>query len=1081
MALFGLLGGGNEADMYGDLFTETQRAALANRSQSDALARFAAVMSKAGQTSRLPQQIPWGEALGALGGGQDEASERMLKAMQTAEAVRAAQSTRALQDKLKPLLLRELEKRNNLPSGSLGPGAGVSAPAPPAAAPVPPGATPAVPPVGAPNAPAATPPAAPAAVPNDDLASLWGIPGDPLGAPSAAPPPGGPPTQAERLAWAKTVGPGGPYLPLEDWVAKQRAGAPAAPSGGGPQDQVIKPQGGLLDAAIGQMAGGFDGGGGLLSPASYGGAANGGLPFRLAAASSSPGAGGDGAATSDDPRGLVPYIRQQAIARGIDPDVAVRVAQSEGLSNPVGDSGKSHGAFQLYTGGGMGNEFQRATGLNPADPRNERATIDYALDNVRRTGWTPFHGAAGAGIGPRTGIDPGAAWASAGARGERPGDVVLPSGGGGGGDVLSALLAMAGGPGGNGDNDPLAQLAQMTSGGGGTPRAAPAVYEGGGEGLPIQQTTMALAPYATGNAVPGGPSSIEGVSPRLSSKLETAIAAMPPDVREQFLISSGFRNAQRQAQVNPSVTNSRHMHGAAVDLASNPAVLNWFNQNPQYGLGFPLQSDPKERNHLEEIDPQTGGRLPIMNVQYNNPLSNLAQQPPGQTGSAAGGEAVIPGTDWTPRQLSALNALTEMAKLGTPFKGLLETYYKSPEYLSTVKAAESTAEFGVKKQFEPGLQADILRATMGPKIELKEKEEIINRRSKEIEQDHDLFNKLQIDFAAKDGLRMEKQPDGKITLVPIPGVAQQRTQNAQDIATATKRGEADYTFVDTTVKFPGEAQEREMKMSVADYNKLNAGQEVTVNGVKIPAMSGITLGKQVYTPQQTAEIQARGTAQAEMYKSGQKALDTAHEAVRGANQRAPYYGNMLAAMQGFQPGATAEARLTGMQYLKDLGIIKGDNVPQGEAIKLAGERLAFLALPPGQGSWAIAERQMLKNSIGSMSLSPGGLTDAIRMMQQLDDYDRKVSEIHRQVADENKGLPNLLEAQRRVEKLGPPLTAAQQNALQSLQQQPAAGTPAGGATAPPTAPAPPAVGEVRGGRRFRGGNPSDPNNWPKVE
>jgi hypothetical protein len=213
-------------------------------------------------------------------------------------------------------------------------------------------------------------------------------------------------------------------------------------------------------------------------------------------------------------------------------------------------------------------------------------------------------------------------------------------------------------------------------------------------------------------------------------------------------------------------------------------------------------------------------------------------------------------------------------------------------------------------------------------------------------------------------------------------------------------------------------------------------------------MSGIKLGKQTYSPEQTAAIQAAGTAQAEMYKSGLKALDTAHEAVRAANQRTPYYSSMLAAMQTFQPGATAEARLTGMQYLKDLGIIKGDNVPQGEALKLAAERLAFLALPPGQGSWAIAERQMLKNSIGSISLTPEGLTDAIRMMQQLDDYDRKVSEIHRQVADKNKGLPNLLEAQRQVEALGPPLTAAQQTALERLQQQPAAATPPAASGAP---------------------------------
>ena len=37
---------------------------------------------------------------------------------------------------------------------------------------------------------------------------------------------------------------------------------------------------------------------------------------------------------------------------GVD---AVRVAMSEGLGKFSGDGGKSGGAFQLYTGGGLGN------------------------------------------------------------------------------------------------------------------------------------------------------------------------------------------------------------------------------------------------------------------------------------------------------------------------------------------------------------------------------------------------------------------------------------------------------------------------------------------------------------------------------------------------------------------------------------------------------------------------------------------------------------------------------------------------------------------------------------------------------
>ena len=104
----------------------------------------------------------------------------------------------------------------------------------------------------------------------------------------------------------------------------------------------------------------------------------------------------------DDPRGLEGYIRERAMAYGIDPDTAVRVAQSEGLRTFLGDGGQSGGAFQLYTGskggGGLGGAFQRDTGLNPLDPANERATIDYALRHASQHGWTPWYGAQKIGV-----------------------------------------------------------------------------------------------------------------------------------------------------------------------------------------------------------------------------------------------------------------------------------------------------------------------------------------------------------------------------------------------------------------------------------------------------------------------------------------------------------------------------------------------------------------------------------------------------------------------------------------------------------------------------------------------------------
>jgi hypothetical protein len=109
------------------------------------------------------------------------------------------------------------------------------------------------------------------------------------------------------------------------------------------------------------------------------------------------------------------YIYQQAQARGIDPTTALAAARSEGLNNPVGDAGRSFGPFQLYTGGGLGNSFQNATGLSPANYlSNWQAQVQWFLNWASQNGWNPggvglgsnyvggtgggLHGASAAGI-----------------------------------------------------------------------------------------------------------------------------------------------------------------------------------------------------------------------------------------------------------------------------------------------------------------------------------------------------------------------------------------------------------------------------------------------------------------------------------------------------------------------------------------------------------------------------------------------------------------------------------------------------------------------------------------------------------
>jgi hypothetical protein len=105
------------------------------------------------------------------------------------------------------------------------------------------------------------------------------------------------------------------------------------------------------------------------------------------------------------------YIRQVAGQIGIEPDVAMRVAKSEGFYNfkSTIPGEESFGAFQLHvTPGGrgraVGDQFRKDTGLDPSDPANERAGIDYALNWARKHGWGDFHGAANTGVGKWQGI-----------------------------------------------------------------------------------------------------------------------------------------------------------------------------------------------------------------------------------------------------------------------------------------------------------------------------------------------------------------------------------------------------------------------------------------------------------------------------------------------------------------------------------------------------------------------------------------------------------------------------------------------------------------------------------------------------
>jgi hypothetical protein len=116
------------------------------------------------------------------------------------------------------------------------------------------------------------------------------------------------------------------------------------------------------------------------------------------------------------------YIRQAAAARGIDPDVAIRVARSEGLGKDIWQSNvtlgygreRSYGPFQLHVAPegrrpGLGNAFIKETGLDPSNPGTWKQGVDYALDKAAKTGWGDWFGAKKLGITGFYGIKNGKA------------------------------------------------------------------------------------------------------------------------------------------------------------------------------------------------------------------------------------------------------------------------------------------------------------------------------------------------------------------------------------------------------------------------------------------------------------------------------------------------------------------------------------------------------------------------------------------------------------------------------------------------------------------------------------------------
>ena len=100
------------------------------------------------------------------------------------------------------------------------------------------------------------------------------------------------------------------------------------------------------------------------------------------------------------------WITEEATLRNIDPQVAIAVFRAEGAGSyqsTVARSGNgslngreaSFGPYQLYTGTGLGNVYERSTGRDlVTDNTREgiRNQIRFALDQAAIGGWGPWYG-----------------------------------------------------------------------------------------------------------------------------------------------------------------------------------------------------------------------------------------------------------------------------------------------------------------------------------------------------------------------------------------------------------------------------------------------------------------------------------------------------------------------------------------------------------------------------------------------------------------------------------------------------------------------------------------------------------------
>ena len=120
---------------------------------------------------------------------------------------------------------------------------------------------------------------------------------------------------------------------------------------------------------------------------------------------------------------ILQYNTAGAQARGLNVPVVTNVLKGEmGAKDPyqAGDANSSFNPWQMHVGGinpamaqpGMGDDYRRDTGHDPADPHYWREQSDYALDYIKRHGLSPWLTTM-----KKLGYNPQSAWGEGGGGG----------------------------------------------------------------------------------------------------------------------------------------------------------------------------------------------------------------------------------------------------------------------------------------------------------------------------------------------------------------------------------------------------------------------------------------------------------------------------------------------------------------------------------------------------------------------------------------------------------------------------------------------------------------------------------------